>query len=169
MGRWMWGLCLVSSLLMAGCGGSRERAAGTRNGPGSPTGQTPDSGVTSPTVDGGQVGETDAGQVLMPPDGGTGEHDAGTGAVELDRSALVGDLSAEERAEFCRRLTAAQGEDTVTCSEEVEITPNTQQECEADTSGGACTVGQVLDCMDSLDGDLCNILVTPECQALFEC
>jgi len=142
----------VAAVLVVGCGSARDRPTGTRNGT-----VIPDSGVVADS------GTQDT------PDGGTAG-DAGTDPVTPpDRNTLVSDLSEGEKAALCQQIVQAQGTEEVQC-DGFTVTPPTYEECLADVpAGSTCTVGMVQDCMDSLNGNACNIFSTTECAALFEC
>lgn len=159
----MW-VIVGAVLVMAACG-SRDRTPGTRGGSGSPNGTVRDSGVVTGDTDGGIPG-VDAGQL----DAG-GLADSGGEPVALDPNKALTALTPAEVMALCERMVAAQGTQPAECGDGLTVNPNTYEECVAEQSSaaGTCTVGQVLECMDSLQGDLCNFLMTPACAALFEC
>lgn len=153
-------LALVAAL--AACGGSRDRPPGTREGSGAPTGETRDSGVAQ-GVDGGEPAR----------DGGIPGIDGGlpdSGApAELDPSEDVSNLEPDELATLCQIVIAATGTEEVICPGEIAVTPATYEQCVSGAYGAGCTVGAVLTCMSSLEGDLCNLFATEGCAEFLEC
>lgn len=167
MSRWLI-LTLALSCLVA-CGGSRDRSSGTRNGPGAPSGSgTPDAGV---------VVDSD-GSVTVPADGGApvdaggplGDGGGGGGGELPPPATLLTELSPDDLDAVCRYIVERQGSQPVTCEGEIEISPTSYDACIMGAiNTGTCNVGQLVDCMDTLDGDLCNLFVTEACQILLAC
>jgi hypothetical protein len=158
MHRLLSAVALSVALVMVGCGASRDRASGTRNGTGAPGRVTPDAGFADSGISGPGL---DAG-----PNGG---RDGGTGPTSLDRDDPVSSLTQTQLAELCQRVVDAQGTESKDC-DGFTVNPSTYEECVSDPpAGSTCTVGQILDCLDSLNGDLCQFLQSPACGALFEC
>lgn len=138
-------LIFAIALGLAACGGSRDRAPGTRS-----TGNS--------NRDAGSFGGFDAGIT----DSGAAPLD--TGPSTLDPNKRLGDLSPSEQDELCAQVVAAFGTETVVCDNELEVTPPTFEECLENPIGDStCTVREVYACVDALRGDLCRILSAPEC------
>lgn len=87
----------------------------------------------------------------------------------IDETKKISELTADEKKSLCEEGVEATGSAPKDCGGGVTFTPNTQAECEAGGSSSNCTVKQVRDCNDSLGGDVCKVLATPECQALVAC
>jgi hypothetical protein len=154
---------------MIACGG-RDRVPGSR-GAGSPTGEVRDSGSGTVT-DGGpgvDAGTADDGGVVNT-DGGGPVSDGGGTPTPLDRSKSLSALSPDEVGQLCTYVIDAQGTEVAECFEgEITIEPTIYSECINMPPSGTCTVGQILDCYDSIQGDPCNLLTSTECQALQGC
>lgn len=93
----------------------------------------------------------------------------------IDRDQKIAELTAEERESLCEDALAEAGNPTqdVICTRGTSTT--TLDVSELNVAGclrglpGQCTAGAYLDCIDALDGTLCNYFTAAPCVALEAC
>jgi hypothetical protein len=90
----------------------------------------------------------------------------------VDREKYLDQLSASERRTLCTwAITAQGGPHDHVCGDGGTWNVYSVEECVASpaTPSTHCRVALVEDCIDSLHGDPCNILVTTECKTYVAC
>lgn len=146
-------LVMMALAGLVACGGSRDRAPGTR--------------TNNSTNNNNGGGVFDSG--VSTQDAGTVGRDGGVPTSNLDRSKDVSELTPSELAELCTLAVQATGTEPTMCEGEITIEPTDYDECVQGGAPAGCTVGEYLDCLDSLDGDLCQFFQSPQCMVLFQC
>jgi hypothetical protein len=101
---------------------------------------------------------------------GESRDEGGVGASGVPRDKYLDELTPDEQRDLCTWAIAAQGgPGERACDEETTVTVPSVDECAADDLDFHCRVGLAEDCVVSLDGDPCALLVEPACQTYVEC